>query len=112
MGAASSNIPHLRHQLKHPYAMKPVLSSQTTIRPIHNPMPENIDTAATFYETFLQHNFEMLGAMRTPFPSIHRIACLHNMPLSAMPPLHVLGAIPKTKAWVLKLSKPNIYALC
>ena len=22
-------------------------------------MPENIDTAATFYETFLQHNFEI-----------------------------------------------------
>ena len=28
------------------YATKPVLSSQTTIRPIHNPMPEKIDTAA------------------------------------------------------------------
>ena len=33
-------------QANTPYDIKPVLPSQTTIRPIHNPMPENIDTAA------------------------------------------------------------------
>ena len=37
---------HLRHQLTHPYAIKPVPRAPTPIRPIHNPMPEIIDTAA------------------------------------------------------------------
>ena len=31
------------------YAMKPVLPTQTTIRPVHNPMPEKIDAAACIW---------------------------------------------------------------
>ena len=35
-----------KYHSKYSYAIKPVLSSQTSIRPIHNPTLENIDTAA------------------------------------------------------------------
>ena len=45
-------IHHLLHQLTNPYEIKPVLLSQTTIRPVHNLTLEIIDTAAQVNKCF------------------------------------------------------------
>ena len=46
-------------QSQNPYALKPVLSSQTSIRPSQTKTVEKIDTAATYFQiiTFNVFNF-------------------------------------------------------